>query len=79
MCLGVLSYVHAITRQVTNLPGMQFLSIAKLIFGVSGYLPAGHFLEQKIVSYPHLCDPDYVVDVKKDWVGMDEFKPIPLP
>ena len=48
-------------------------------FDIPGYLPAGRFLEQKIVSYPHLCDPDYVVDATRDWVGMDQFKPIPLP
>lgn len=46
---------------------------------VSGYLPANHFLEQKIVSYPHLCDPEYVINTKKDWIDMDPFKPIALP
>lgn len=63
-----------------NTPGDKFTRNVLIInFGVLGYLPAGRFLEQKIVSYPHLCDPDYVVDVTKEWAGMDQFKPIPLP
>lgn len=49
------------------------------LVNITGYQPASHFLEKKIVTYPHLCDPDYVVDLKKDWIGIDDFRPIALP
>lgn len=48
----------------------------------AGSRPASKFLdlEQVVVSYPQLCDPDYKVDMEKDWAGIDKkFKPVALP
>ena len=56
--------------------------MCEILIPCTGSRPASKFLdlEQMIVSYPQLCDPDYQVDVEKDWVGIDKkFKPVALP
>ena len=45
----------------------------------AGYQPAHSYLEQKMKTFPTLCDPDYEVDLEKDWSDLEGQVPIPLP
>ena len=52
--------------------------VTRLLFCL-GYVIEQNYLEQKVKTFPGLCDQDYEVDLQRDWVDMGDFKPIPLP
>ena len=44
-----------------------------------GYVIEKNYLEKKVKSFSGLCDPDYHIDLEKDWANMAPFSPISLP
>lgn len=45
----------------------------------TGYQPAHCYLEEKIRTFPSLCDPNYKVDMERDWADLKAYTPVALP